>query len=186
MAIRALDMFQAYAEGKLPLDGGYIISSFLSENTAYSRYEIIAYPSVKSLYLSDDGLTFQSDGNKIYVLVEPASYPRKYEEPFRRTEAERIPLRFNELSVVTTKNQTKIFVSQEPMLTYTNFTVFKPTGLDFAFVFLKLDDVLASMKSFFSQTLNKEARVPKSEASKAADLVIEGVKKFTIFDRSPD
>ena len=184
MAVKAPDMMQAYSEGTLPQDGGYIISSFFSENTAYSRYEIIGYPSVKSMYLTEEGLTFQSDGNKVFVLVEPPSYPRKYEEPFRRTTDEQIPHRFSELSVLTTRNQTKIMVSKEPIVTYTNFTIFKPSGIDFAFVFFRLDDVFASMKTFFEKTLNNEAQIPKSSAGKAADLVIEGIQKFSIFDQA--
>jgi hypothetical protein len=186
MAVKALDMMQAYHEGKLPQDGGYIISSFFSENTAYSRYEVIAYPSVKAMYLQEDGLTFQSDGNKIFVLVEPPSYPRKYEEPFRRSDAEKIPHRFSELDILTTNNQTKIMVSKEPIVTYTNFTVFKPSGIDFAFVFFRLDDALDSMKLFFEKTLNNEAQIPRRDAGKAADLVIKGIQKFSIFDQSPD
>jgi hypothetical protein len=31
--------------------------------------------------------------------------------------------------------------------------------------------------------LNKEAAVPKSEAEKAAKLVVEGLKKFTIWHK---
>ena len=184
MAVKALDMMQAYTEGNLPEDGGYIISSFFSENTAYSRYEVIGYPSVKAMYLSEEGLTFQSDGSKIFVLVEPASYPRKYEEPFRRTTEEKIPHRFSELNILTTKNQTKIMVSKEPVVSYTNFTVFKPSGINFAFVFYRLDDVFATMKMFFQKTLNNEAQIPKINAGKAADLVIEGIQKFDIFDRA--
>jgi hypothetical protein len=182
MAAKALDLFKAYADGQLPQDGGYIVSSFFSENSAYTKYEVIAYPSVKQLFLTEDGLTFQSDGNKIHVLVEPATYHKKYIEPFRRDSAEQVPHRFSELETLTTRNQTKIMVSKEPIATYTTFTVFKPTGVDFAFVFFKLPDVLDSIKLFFEKSLNKEARVPTSEASRAAALVIDGVKKFTIFD----
>ena len=78
MQPKALDLFQAYSQDKLPREGGYIISSFFSEISTYSKYEIVAYNGVKSLYLSEDGLTFQSDGNKLFVLVEPSNYSRMH------------------------------------------------------------------------------------------------------------
>ena len=184
MATKALDLFQAYAEDKLPRDGGYVVSSLLNETSTYSIFEVVSYSNVKSLFLSRDGLTFQSDGNKLYVLVEPPTFPKKFIEPFRRDANEKIPQRFSELEIYTTKDQSKIMVSKEPILTYTSFTIFKPSGIDFAFVFFRLDDVFESMKIFFQKTLNNEAQIPKTNAGAAADLVVEGIKKFSIFDRA--
>ncbi|HVP19606.1 MAG TPA: hypothetical protein VMU36_11455 [Spirochaetia bacterium] len=179
---KAVDLFKAYAEGKLASDGGYIISSFLDEHSAYSRYEIIGYSGVKSIVLTNDGLTFQTDGNKIYVLAEPPSYAQKHQEPFRRTAKDQIPHRFAELDILTTKNQTKVMVSKNPMMTYGSFTIIKPTGENVAFLVYNQPDVLATVEKFFSTALNKEAGVSKSEADKAAKLVVAGLKKFTIWN----
>jgi hypothetical protein len=38
MAVKALDLFKAFTEEKLPAQGGYIISSFFQETSAYSKY----------------------------------------------------------------------------------------------------------------------------------------------------
>ncbi len=181
MAIKALDLFQAYSQNKLPKEGGYIISSFFSENSTYSKYEIVAYNGVKSLYLSEDGLTFQTDGNKLFVLVEPPNYPRKYIEPFRRDSKEQIPHRFSELEILVAKNQTKIMISKEPIIAYSAFTILKPRGMNFSFIFYNLPDVFETIKLFFSKTLNKEAKVPQADAEKAAQAIIEGLKKFSIW-----
>jgi hypothetical protein len=43
MKARALELFKAYSDGQLPSDGGYIVSSFLDENSSYARYEVVAY-----------------------------------------------------------------------------------------------------------------------------------------------
>ncbi len=180
MPIRALDLFQAYSNNSLPKDGGIIVSSFLKDTSSYSRYEVIAYNSVKNLYLSTDGLTFQSDGNKIYVIVEPPNYAKKYVEPFRRDTEEHVPHRFNELDILITKNQTKVMVSKKPIMTYTSFTILKSAGINFSFVFYRLSDILESIAAFFEKTLNTEAKIPKVDAKKAAALIIEGLKKFTI------
>lgn len=109
MAPKALDLFQAYSQDKLPREGGYIVSSFFEGRTAYSIYEVVAYSGVKSIYLTEEGLTFQTDGNKLFVLVEPATYPQKFVEPFRRDTKHQIPQRFNELEIYTAKTRPRLW-----------------------------------------------------------------------------
>ncbi len=181
MRAKVLELFKAYADSQLPSEGGYIVSSFLDETSAYSRYEVVAYSGVKTIYLTEEGLTFQTDGNKIFVLSEPASYAQKATEPFRRSAKDHVPHRFSELDIVTSRNQTKVMVSKSPVLTYGSFTVLKPTGNNFAFIFYNLPDVMETLGKFFATTLNKEAGVPKADAEKAGKLVLEGIKKFTIW-----
>ena len=53
----------------------------------------------------------------------------------------------------------------------------------FDFVFFNAPDVYDTIAKFFAATLNKEAAVPKSEAEKASRLVVEGLKKFTIWKK---
>jgi len=180
MPVKALELFQAYAQDRLPKDGGYIISSFLNETSTYSIFEVVAYSGVKSLYLSSDGLTFQSDGNKVFVLVEPPTFPRKHVEPFRRDSVEKIPHRFSELEVVTAKDQSKIMISKEPVYTYGSFTVLKPAGINFALIFYNQPDVRDSLRLFFEQTLNQEAKIGKPDAKKAARAIIGSIESFTI------
>ena len=181
MPAKALDLFQAYAQDKLPREGGYIVSSFFDRVSAYSRYEVVAYATVKSLELTESGLSFQTDGNKLFVLVEPANYPRKHIEPVNRDSSQQVPHRFSELNIHTAKNQTKIMVSREPIVTYSSFTILKPTGINFALIFYNLEDVLQTLEFFFSETLHKEAGVPSPDAKKASKFVTEGVKKFSLW-----
>jgi hypothetical protein len=183
MRPKAQDLFTAYSESQLPSDGGYIVSSFLDPNSSYAHYEVVAYSGVKSIYLTDTGLTFQTDGNKLFVLSEPASYSGKGQEPFRRNAKEHIPHRFSELTILTTRNQTKVMVSKDPILTYGSFTVLKPTGINFSFIFYNEPEVMETLGMFFAKTLNKEAAVPKAEAEKASKLVVEGLQRFTIFQK---
>lgn len=180
MAIKALDLFQAYAQDKLPREGGYIVSSFLSDTSTYSIFEVVAYNKVKNLYLSKEGLTFQSDGNKLFVLVEPPTFPKKYIEPFRRDASEKIPHRFSELEIYTAKDQSKIMVSQEPVYTYGSFTILKPTGINFSFIFYTRDDVLDSLRLFFERTLNEEAKIAKGDAKKATAHIVKGIGQFNV------
>ncbi len=179
---KALDLFQAYNEGKLPQDGGYIVSSFFDANSTYSIYEIVAYDNLKSIYETENGLTFQTDGHKLFILVEPTNYPHKYQEPFTRGKNEQIPHRFSELDIVTSRNQTKVMVSKKPMVSYSSFTVLKPTGINFSLIFYNNPEVLKTLEFFFTQTLNKEAGVPSADTKKCAKSVIEGVMKFKLWE----
>ena len=179
--VKALDLFQAYNEGKLPQDGGYIVSSFFKNNSPYSIYEVVAYGGVKNITASDEGITFQTDGCKLYVLVEPSMYPKKYIEPVSREHGSSIPFRFNELNIHNSKNQYKIMVPKKPIVTYSSFTILKPTGINFALCFYNTEEVLETIEYFFVQTFNREAQVPKRDSVEAAKLVTEAIKKFNIF-----
>ena len=79
--MKAMDLFEAYAQNKLPMDEGYIISSFFKEDSTYSIYEIVSYASVKDIYSTSDSLTFQTNGKKLFLLAEPSNYHQKTTEP---------------------------------------------------------------------------------------------------------
>ncbi|GHU96946.1 hypothetical protein FACS189483_01460 [Spirochaetia bacterium] len=185
MAIRAMDLFDAYTQNKLPTDQGYIISSFFHTNSAYSIYEIVSYSGVKSIYLSDTSLTFQTNGKKLHILVEPASYPQKSVEPYVRANNEQIPLRFNELEQITAKNQTKIMIAKEPMDSFSSFTILRPAGINFALVFYQLPDLYDSLGLFFEKTFNQEAGIPQLDAKKCAKKVSDIVKATMNFSYTP-
>jgi hypothetical protein len=179
--VKAIDLFKAYGEGRLPQEGGYIITSFFQENSAYAKYEIVAYNGVKSLYLSEEGLTFQTDGNKLFVLSEPVTYDRKYLEPFTRDGQHQIPHRFSEVEQITTKNMTRIMISRQPVMAYSAFTICRPTTLNFSLLFYNLPDVFDSIVAYFEKSLAAEANVPAGDAAAAARRIIDGLKRFTIW-----
>jgi hypothetical protein len=173
MALKAMDLFDAYNQNQLPKDEGYIISSFFSSNTAYSIYEIVSYSGVKTIYHNDAGLTFQTNGKKLHILVEPASYPNKFLEPYVRSNTEQIPLRFSELEQFTAKNQSKIMIAKHPIDSFSSFTILKPSGINFALVFYKLPDLFTTLGIFFEKTFNREAGIPQADAKKCARRVVE-------------
>lgn len=183
MPTKALDLFHAYSQDKLPRDGGYIVTSFFDATSSYSRYEVVAYTDVKGITPAEEGLQFLADGNKIFVLVEPSSYPRKCEEPISRPGTEMIPHRFSELETFTAANQTKLMISKEPIRTHAAFTILRPTGVDFALIFYNRDDVLASLKSFFTQTFNKEAGIPQPDAERGAHHLVHALQRLTLPQR---
>ena len=182
MPVKAMDLFDAYAKNALPKDHGYIVTSFFSTNSTYARYEIVSYNNVKSIYPSEDGLTFQTDGKKLYVLIEPSNYHNKGMEPFVRSTAEKIPHRFSELELYTCKNQTKAYWGKDAVMSYGAFTVARPAGINFSFCFYLLPDMYQSLQLFFEKTFNKEASVPLADAKKISAGLTETVKAKMTWD----
>jgi hypothetical protein len=179
--VKSRNLFEAYLLGKLPFVQGYIVSSFFSETSAYSIYEVVSYAGVKEIFMSETGLQFVTGGKKLYILVEPDIYHNKPVEPVSRVEGERIPKRFNELETIIAKNQTKIMVAKEPNETYGSFTVLKPVGQNFAVVFYELPDVYESITAFFVDSLNRQRKIPEHDAKIAAQFITKTVEKFMSF-----
>ena len=175
--VKSLDLFTAFTQSKLPREQGYIISSFFSPNTAYAIYEVISYAGVKEIFPTSDGLTFVSGGKKLFVLIEPATYHKKFEEPVSRAQGESIPKRFSELDKIIAKNQTTIFIAKDPEEIQGSFTILKPQNINFSVVFYELPDMYETISSFFKTSLNRQRNVPERDAKNAAEMVVNTIKK---------
>jgi hypothetical protein len=165
------DLFGAYRNNELPVEGGYIVSSFFDDTSAYTRFEVTSYNNVKDIFASDEGLTFQADGRKIFVIVEPANYSNKHIEPAYRDAMHKAPYRFSEMEILTTGRQDKIMYGREPVMTYGSFTILKTRGHNFSYIFYSGDSLVPSFKSFLEDSIWKDCRVPKHDAEKAAAQV---------------
>lgn len=166
------ELFSAFSNGELPTDGGYILSSFFEDTSTYSRYEVISYNNVKDIYRnSAEDLTFMADGKKLFVLVEPANYPKKYTEPSMRDSAHSIPYRFSELKVITSKRQDRVMVGKKPVISYTSFTIVKSVGDNYSYIIHNTDDLYEVIESIFVKTLWRDANVPKIDAEKTASYI---------------
>lgn len=165
------DLFEAYSEGVLPTDGGYIVTVFFDSNSNYTKFEVICYGNVKDIYPTDEGITFQADGRKIFGLFEPVSFARKTIEPCYRDDAHKIPYRFKEVETLVTKRQDKIYIGLEPVDTYTAFTVLNETGYNESYSVTKDEGSPTIIGNFLTQVLWKNVRVAKTDSTKAGDLL---------------
>jgi hypothetical protein len=181
--IKYRNLFEAYKDGKLPFAQGYIISSFFSETSSYSIYEIVSYARLWEIFVTAEGLQFATSGKKLYILVEPPTYHLKHQEPVSRSKSsgEFIPLRFNELDIITTKNQTKIMIAKEPIESFGSFTVLEPKGSNFAVVFYQLPDMFVSIATFIKESLKKQRKVAESDAREAARRIAMTIEKSMEF-----
>ena len=168
---KAIELFTAYRSGRIPPRGGYIVTSFMVDGSAYARYEIVAYREARALRLADDGLSIAADASKVYVLLEPVGYHGSTTEPWQRDERHRIPHTFAELSSVNVRNHSRILISTDPVLASAVFTILRPGGFDFSFLFLPGRAALDTIHAFLWQTLHEECLVPPAAARRAAALI---------------
>ena len=171
MSAKALELFSAYRSGRVPPGGGYVVSCFMVDGSAYVRYEIVAYRRARNLGLSREGLTFAADASRIFVLVEPDGYPERATEPFQRDARHRIPHRFAELATVAVRSHTRIMVSRDPVVVSSQFSVAAPAGMDFAFLFLPRHDAVDTIHGFMTRTLQQECLLPEPGARRAGVLI---------------
>ncbi|HSV97512.1 MAG TPA: hypothetical protein VLM75_11350 [Spirochaetota bacterium] len=178
---KATSLLKAYLGNTIPANGGFIISSFFDNDSAYTIYEITSYVNVKDIYKSPDGLVFKTDGNRTHILVEPASFTQRFSEPVHREKGKSIPYRFSEMEVITGKKQEKIMVPIEPIMLYSSFTILDTVGENFSFVFHPTEDVYMAMRKFIADTMYNDCNLTKDECKRASELALSTIKKFTIW-----
>ncbi len=171
------ELFKAYMANELPTDGGLIITSYFDVETTYTKYEVTSYNNVKDIYRNDEGIVFQADGYKQFVVVEPASYSKKHIEPAMRDGGHSIPYRFKEIDTYVSKRQDKVMVGKEPVVTYTSFTILQPVGENFAYILFG-DSILATVEAFFAKSIWQDARVPKTDAEKVGKAIAKTLEKI--------
>lgn len=171
MALRAMELYDAYEKNMLPKDEGYVVSAFYLPDSPYSILEVISYSEVKNFFAAGDSLTFQSNGKKLYILVEPSSYNHKSQEPYVRPSKYQIPLRFNDLNIYTCKNQYKIMYNKEPQMVMTSFTVTKPSGNNFSLIVFQQDGIQDVLTNLFQTALHNESNVPMSDSKKVGEAL---------------
>ena len=179
MGEKAMDLYEAYKANKLPKDEGYVVSGFFMNDTPYTILEIISYSEVKNFYASGDSITFQSNGKKIYILVEPTTYTQKAQEPYVRPSKFQIPLRFNDLEIYTCRNQYKIMYSKEPQMVMTSFTILKPSGLNFSFIVFAKDGIQQTLSALLQKTFNQIQMFLSPIQKVSEDLAAKVIKELS-------
>jgi hypothetical protein len=180
MEVKSIDLFQAYGEGQVPREGGYIVTCFRQPNSDYVKYEVVGYSDLQSLYLSAEGLTFQADANKLFVLAEPAEYDQKHAEPYERAGQHQVPHHFSEMDQLTAGNMARILISRQPVSVYFSFYILRPGALNRSLLFRNVPGALDGLAAYFEQSLYMDAKLPAGDAAEAARRIVEGLKRFLV------
>ena len=178
---KAVTLERAYLSEQIPSTGAFIVSAYFPDETSYAIYEVTAYHSVKDVFKTTDGMVFKTDGNRTHILVEPASYSKKYIEPVNREADRSIPYRFNDMTVLSGHKSEKIMVPLEPSFLYATFTILSHEKDSYSYIFFPTPDVYTAMKSFITDSLYNDCDLAKKDAKEGVDLLIKTIKKFSIW-----
>jgi len=177
----ATSLIKAYMTETIPPDGGFIITAFFTAGSGYAIYEITAYRNVKDIFRTGEGVTFKTDGNRTHILVEPASFTKKYVEPVNREAGSSIPYRFNEMTIIPGPKSEKIMVPEKPISLYSSFTILEKQSDYFSYIFFPTNDVYVAMKKFIADSLYNDCNLGLSVSKEVSVKALETIKKFTIF-----
>ncbi len=177
----ATPLIKAYMTETIPSDGGFIITAFFTGGSGYSIYEITAYRNVKDIFRTGEGVTFKTDGNRTHILVEPASFTKKYVEPVNREAQHAIPYRFNEMTIIPGPKSEKIMVPEKPISLYSSFTILEQQSDYFSYIFFPTKDVYVAMKKFIADSLYNDCNLGLAVSKEVSIKVLETIKKFSIF-----
>ena len=179
---KGITLEKAYMSEQIPPSGAFIVTASFPDETSYAIYEVTAYHIVKDVFKAGEEMIFKTDGNRTYILIEPPSYAQKYIEPVSREKTKSIPYRFNEMTVHSGRHGEKVMVPIEPTYLYSTFTVLDRSGEHgFAYLFFPTPDVYTAMKSFILDSLCSDCGLEKVDAKEAVELVINTIKKFSIW-----
>lgn len=163
MQKRWTELFQGLMKGDIPFDNeGYILSARFDDTSNYAIIEVIGFQNVKNIAQTPGGVTFHSDGYKIYIMYEPVTYQYRFQEPYLRDAHAQIPLRFNELDVIELPRHDKIFISKEPFVSHGSFNVEKPSSGNFVYYFYHSERIDDNLVYFIQNVMSEDLRVPKS------------------------
>ncbi|MEQ9362612.1 MAG: hypothetical protein RIF32_00130 [Leptospirales bacterium] len=141
---------------------------------------MIAFRNVKNIYQADDAVTFQSDGYKIFMVYEPRSYTTKYIEPYLRQDQERIPLRWNELSITDLPNRDRLFISREPYVSHGSFNVEQPNSGSFVYYLYDGPEIDENAHAFLDKILKKDFKLNTKTMEVVREQFQENLKRFKI------
>lgn len=160
--MRWIGLFQGLKRGDVDFgNGGLVISTRFHNESNYAIFETVAFDNVKNIvYGGGDAVTFQSDGYRVFMIYEPRSYPKSFQEPYLRDPGQAIPLRWNELDIIELPNRNRILISKEPYISYGSFTIEAPGEGNFAFYIFDNGALEKNAGEFVDRVLKEDFEVP--------------------------
>ena len=174
-----IDLFDGLMKGDVQNGaGGYIFGIHFAPHGAYAILQITGFENVKNILQSGEGVTFQSDGYQVFVVMEPKTYTHRYMEPYLREDGYRIPLRWNELETLELPNKSRILVCLKPYISYGSFTIDIPESGSFVDYFYGGEDVDKNLLDFIGQLLFKDFAVPRKNVRTVQASILRNLESF--------
>ncbi len=180
MALKWIDLFDGLMKEAIPFEeNGYIIkATFDQEASNYAVIELIAFKNVKNVAISDSGVTFYSDGYKVYLAYEPVTYRFRYQEPYLRDGIYHFPARFNEIETIEMPKHDKIFISKKPYMSQGSFNVDRPGAGDLTYYIYNNQRVEEHIFQFINSILTDDLRITKSVMPEVNKYIKQNLEFF--------
>ncbi len=170
MSMRYVDLFDGLNQGIIPPDGGWIFVARFHKDSNYGIFEIISYANVQKIERADFGVEMFSRGLKVFMVYEPLNYPLRFMEPYLRSEAEQVPLRFEQLETVETASRDRILISKEPYLSMGSFVIETPRAGNFVY-YVYENEAKVSIHAFVTEFLRKDFHIETRTIERVLSLI---------------
>jgi len=167
-----IELFSGLRNGQIESQHpGYLLTMDNAGSTGYTVFCVTSFDHVREIFPDDTGVALRSDGYKMYMIHEPITYPRKYEEPYLREADEQIPLRLSELEAVEVEKQCRFLVSAHPVLSSGSLTHIKKRSASVALYFAERDAGSDALLEFIGRELHTTYNIPKRQVEQIQALI---------------
>lgn len=171
MAEKWTDLRTALHRGIVPESNAFLVTARFHAQSRYAIFEVTRFQDIKSISPTEDGLDIHGGGFRVYVVFEPPTYALRFQEPYLREDAEKIPCRFEDLTTVELPGHERILISKKIEMNLGSHSVTAPS-LEFLYYFPAGADSVEHVCEFFSATLQKDFQVRKTQA----DTVLKALR----------
>ncbi|MBE7440659.1 MAG: hypothetical protein HS115_19605 [Spirochaetales bacterium] len=164
-----LELFSALRSGSLESQQpGHLLVISNAGPGGYAVFSITSFDHVREIFPEEGGVGLHADGYKIYMIHEPVSYPKKYEEPYLRADEEQIPLRLSELAIVEVDKQCRFLISAHPFFSSGSLDRIRERAATVALYFPEKVKGFNQLLDFLRKELHTTYNVP----SRAVEQII--------------
>lgn len=171
MTAKWFDLRAVLDRGIVPESSAFLVTVRFHSQSRYAIFEVTRFEDIKSITPQASGLEIHGGGFRVYVVFEPPTYALRFQEPYLREEEERIPCRFDDLTVVELPAHDRILISKKIEMNPGSHSVSAPS-LEFFYYFPSGPQVVDHVCEFFSTILQKDFQIRKTQA----DTVLESLR----------
>lgn len=162
MTAKWIDLGSALERGIVPESRAFLVTARFHSQSRYAIFEITRFEDLKSIAPAAGGIEIHGGGFRVYVLFEPPTYALRFQEPYLREEAERIPCRFDDLAVVELPTHERILISKRIEMNLGSHSVTGGEGV-YMYYFPAMDSV-QNVSEFFLRTLQQDFQIRHTQA----------------------
>ncbi len=163
MTAKWFDLRTVLDRGIVPESNAFLVTVRFHSQSRYAIFEITRFEDIKSITPVESGLEIHGGGFRVYVVFEPPTYALRFQEPYLREDAEKIPCRFDDLTIVELPGHERILISKKLEMNLGSHSVSAPS-LEFFYYFPSGPESVEHVCKFFSATLQKDFQIRKTQA----------------------